>query len=175
MKKIFLIILSFLFCFVFEKVHASEYITYSDYQEEYPSWLNSKFIESEDRYLWYREIINEETNEVEREETQEYYKELEGYIKIEESKKTFYRYITNPRVILDGSGNLVYDDAECAKMYCVVVRMPTKPVEEIIENPKTYDNIFVFLIIAFISFISIVLLLDNYKINLVLSNRFKKI
>ncbi len=88
MKGTFIIVLFFLLCFCFVKVNAKEYITYSEWQEEYPYWLDSKFYESEDWYLWYKEVLNEETNEIQREETTEYYKELDGYIKIEETKKT---------------------------------------------------------------------------------------
>ena len=167
MKKIFLFFITFLFCSLFYIVKADEYITYSDYSEEYPYWLNEKFIQSEERFLWYKEIVNEETGEIEREETNEYFKELDGYIKIEESKKIFYRYITNQRVLLDGSGNVVYDSNYCLKNFCKSVKLPTKPVIENpsdeIENPKTYDNIFVFLIIGFISIVSIVLSIGSMK------------
>ena len=175
MKKILFI---FLFFFLLNNIYAKEYITYSSWGEEYPDWLDTIFIESENRYLWYREVLNEETNELEREETTEYYKELDGYIKIEESLKTFYRYITNNLVLFDSYGNIVYDDAYCNKNYCSLKRIPDKPIEENpneIENPKTYDNIFVFLIISFISFVSIVVLIKLRKINLVMSNQMKKI
>lgn len=178
MKKVLIIIISFFMFICFNNVNAMEYLVYSDWQEEYPYWLKPIYIQSEDRYLWYREIINNETNEIEREETNEYYKELEGYIKIEESLKTFYRYVTNEFVLYDGKGNLVYDDDDCIKEYCSMRRLPKKPdeiVEEEIENPKTYDNIFLFLIISFISFVSIVLLINERKINLVLSKRMKRI
>ncbi len=177
MRKIIIIILSFLFCSFFYKINASEYITYSDWQEEYPSWLDEIFIQSEDRYLWYKEEVDNETGETKREEVIEYYKELDGYIKKEESKKTFYRYITNKKVLFDESGNIVYDDSECVKLYCSLRKLPEKPIEkppDVIENPKTYDNIFVFLIISFISFVSIVLLVNTRKIDLVMSNQFKK-
>lgn len=163
MKKLFIL---FLFLFCISKVDAAEYyITYSDWQEEYPYWLGEKFIEREDRYLWYREILNNETNEMEREETTEYFKELEGYIKIEESLKTFYRYITNERILLDGSRNIVYDLTYCYKNYCTSMKLPSKPEEveppEEIENPKTYDNIFVFIIVAFLSFVTIFLMIGS--------------
>lgn len=165
MKKIYFILLSFLLCLCIDKVYATEYITYSEWSEEYPYWLKEKFIQSEERYLWYRKILNSETNEIEREETTTYYKELDGYIKIEESMKMFYRYITNDRVLIDGQGNIVYDIDYCYKEYCSRVRLPSRPVEEEpeIENPKTYDNIFVLIIIAFLSFVSIVLVLNTSK------------
>lgn len=176
MKKILFILVSFLFFICSCKIKADEYLVYSDWSEEYPYWLSPLFIQSEDRYLWYREILNSETNEIEKEETAEYYKELDGYIKIEESMKAFYRYITNNRVFFDGEGNLVYDNEYCIKEYCRSVKLPLKPEEEpeeIIDNPKTYDNIFVFLIISFISIIFIILLKNDRKKDLVLSNRMK--
>ncbi len=164
MKKLLIFIL--FFCLFINKVSAESYITYSDWQEEYPYWLDEMFIESEDRYLWYREVLNSETNEIEREETEEYYKELDGYIRIEESKKTFYRYITNDRVLIDGHGNLVYNINYCIKNYCSRVALPKKPEgsPNEIENPKTYDNIFVFMILGFISFVSIILSVNTIQI-----------
>lgn len=170
MKKILVFILSFLLCSFVYKVHAETYIVYSEWSEEYPYWLRPIYYQSEERFLWYREVLNDETNELEREETTEYYKELDGYIKIEESSKMFYRYITNSFILLDGERNIVYDNEYCVKNFCTSVRLPKKPevVEppEEIENPKTYDNIFVFMIIAFISFVFIVLLLPNMKLQI---------
>ena len=121
MKKILFL---FLFFVLLNNLYAQEYITYSSWQEEYPYWLDTIFIESEERYLWYREIINEETGELEREETSEYYKELDGYIKIEESIKTFYRYITNKLVLFDSHGNIVYDDTYCQNTFANHSKFP---------------------------------------------------
>lgn len=166
MKKIFIIVFLFLIITCNEIIYAQDYITYSDWQEEYPYWLDSIFIESEDRYLW----INTTTGE----ETTEYYKELDGYTKIEESKKTFYRYITNKTVLFNSKGEIVYDMTYCYKSFCTRKTIPEKPTEpEEIINPKTYDNIYVFLILSFLSFVSLVLI-SFKKINLVMSNQFKK-
>ena len=167
MKKILIIFISFFIFVCTYNVKAEEYLVYSDWQEEYPYWLRPIYIQSEDRYLWYREIVNSDTNEIEREETKEYYKELDGYIKIEESVKTFYRYVTNDFVLYDGQGNLVYDDEYCMKEFCRSIKLPKKPEEppeEEIINPKTNDNIFVFLILFFISFVSLVFLINERQI-----------
>ena len=59
MKKIFKYLL-FLICFVYTKVYAYD-VTFSEWSLNYPSEVDSLYIESEERYLWYKEeIVNEE-------------------------------------------------------------------------------------------------------------------
>ena len=48
-----------------------------------------------------------------REYTKEYYSELEGYIKDENTKKEFYSYLLNDYVILDDHGNIVKNENYC--------------------------------------------------------------
>ena len=131
------------------------------------------------------------TYEIEKEVTEEYYVTLDGYKKIEDSKKTFYRYITNDYLVIDGYNNIVEDpERYCVKSFCTIVYLtkpnvpeqeetveeePPKETPKIPSNPKTLDNIYYYMMALLMSFtILIVLNRKNLrKIFLVLSNRFK--
>ena len=65
---------------------------------------------------------------------------MDGYIKDESTKKTFYRYITNDYIILDENDNIVSNEDYCIKEFCRLIYI-TKEPEEIPENPQTYDGI----------------------------------
>ena len=136
------------------------------------------------------------TYEIEKEYTDEYYTELDGYIKDESTKKTFYRYVTSSAVIVDARNNVVKDpDTYCVKEYCALVYITKEEQEEepeeesVIEeepeeetpnipiNPKTLDNIGYYFIMFFSSLIIMMIVFKDRirKIFLVLSNRFKRI
>ncbi|MBR4178506.1 MAG: hypothetical protein IKR57_04075 [Bacilli bacterium] len=116
---------------------------------------------------------------IEREETDEYLKECPGYIRIDESKKTFYRYIKNDYVIVSTSGSVVEDESYCIKNFCMIEYLEYKEEKEDkpkvvkLTNPKTYDGVEKYYILSIVSVILIILLLFHKKIFLVLSNRFK--
>ena len=60
MKKVLVIILFLFSVMFFVKIKAYE-ITYSDWSTTYPDGYDEMFIESEERYLWYKEVrVNEE-------------------------------------------------------------------------------------------------------------------
>ncbi len=134
------------------------------------------------------------TYNIKEEVTEDYYYELEGYEKIESSKKTYYRYITSDYILVSSYGIIVDDYAHCRKYFCRVVYVvkedeepeePVKEVEEPVEekeveepkeemiNPTTLDNVYIYFSLLFFSIISIVFIYKK-KIYLVLSNRFKK-
>lgn len=125
---------------------------------------------------WTYSDILYKTYELIREVTEDYYTEYDGYEKIESSKKTFYRYVTNDKVLLDGSGNLVTDPNYCIKSSCYVEyieKEEEKPVEEKTVNPQTIDNIYYYFILLIMSIVGLFFVFKR-KIFLVLSNRFKK-
>lgn len=107
--------------------------------------------------------------------TSEYYSELDGYEKIEESKKMFYRYITSNVILYDVSGKVVFDDKLCQKSICIakIIEEPKEvepeeepvepPNEEIIENPKTLDNIQECALICIVSLFGIGVILIIFK------------
>ena len=72
--------------------------------------------------------------------------------------KTFYRYITNKYIIVDGYGNVVKDMGYCAKNFCAL-ELLDEPEPEKVENPKTGDFIQYSFLILFASLIVISLLL----------------
>lgn len=181
MKRFLIVILSMFLCML---VHAEEieYI-YSEWVDYYPEGVEEIRIESQDRYKWYK-IENDE-----RIETEEYYDYLEGYEKIEETKKTFYRVINSEYIVLDASGRLVKDYHYCDKHICIETKVepfvpkeveeetpdipePTKPPEEVIINPNTFDPIYVYYSLLFVCII-VTIGINHRKIFLVLSNRFK--
>ena len=166
MKKT-IFILSCLFSISF--VYATEFeFIYSNWSSVFPEGVESFRIQSEDRYLFSR--INEQGD---YEQTDEYYTELEGYERIEESKKTFYRVINNSYVVFNRHGQLVLNDNECKKVFCVQVQLEKyeehsneivppveeKPPETI--NPETYDGIYKYLAYFFICLIIIILKIKN--------------
>ena len=110
--------------------------------------------------------------------TDEYYKELDGYTKIEDSKKTFYRYITNEYVLTGLGGIILKNDSFCRKNFCKIVYVTKKEkVEEeeeiVVNNPQTIDNIYYYIVIFLVS-VLVLLIIARRKIYLVLSKRFKK-
>ena len=154
MKKILFFLLLII---SIDKIYA-KYIPmyeYSEFSPEYPTGYDERFIDSEDRYLWYKDIEDPDTGEITRETTTEYYAELEGYTRIDESVKTFYRYITSEYVLLDGNGRLVEDENYCVKDYCTMLYI-TIPEDEEIENPKTGDITYTYLTVTGISLIVLI-------------------
>ena len=174
MRKICFGIFSlFIFCLIVHR-EVIEY-SYSDWSEEYPSDIEEIRIESQDRYRWYK-IENDE-----RIETEEYYDSLEGYEKIEESKKTFYRYINEGFIMLNSKGELVKDTDECRKEVCLSISInnnppaeepPNEEPPEEIDNPNTFDPLYIYYCTFLIGFVLLVIL-NMVKIYLVLSNRWK--
>ena len=118
--------------------------------------LKSKLVQFIPVYS-YTDIVYK-TYRIEKEYTSEYYSELDGYIKDESTMKTFYRYITNKYIIVDGYGNVVKDMGYCAKNFCAL-ELLDEPEPEKVENPKTGDFIQYSFLILFASLIVISLLL----------------
>ena len=117
---------------------------------------------------------------IEREETDEYLRECPGYIRIDESKKTFYRYIKNDYIIVSQDGEILEDDSSCVKTFCRIEYLEyteEKPKEKVVKlnNPETYDDVEKYYILLIICSLILLLLLFYKKIFLVLSNRFKLI
>ena len=183
MKRFLMVMLS-IFClcsFVYAK--EIEYI-YSEWFDYYPEGVEEVRIESQDRYKWYK-IENDN-----RIETEEYYDYLEGYEKILESKKTFYRVINSEYIILDNYGRLVKNLDYCNKNICMEIKIKpfvpkeediplppsppktTSPSEEVIINPDTFDPINVYYSLLIICFI-LTITINHRKIFLVLSKRWK--
>lgn len=104
------------------------------------------------------------TYDIEKEYINEYYKELEGYKKIEESEKMFYRYITNDYIITNVKGEIVKDLDYCEKSACTI-KYIIKPEEEIIEEipPKTEDIINKNIILLMFSLISLIIIIKVEK------------
>lgn len=115
------------------------------------------------------------TYEIDRLVTDDYYKEYDDYQKIDSSETIYYRYITNDRVLVDGWGNLVTDKYYCNKEECYVKYVVREEKEENppTENPKTIDNINIYICLFLASFM-ILIVIYRRKIFLVLSNLFKK-
>jgi len=86
---------------------------------------------------------------------EDYYNELDGYIKDENNIKTFYRYITDSYVFVDSNGIIVKDDNYCSKNYCFIKSL-NKNNDVNINNPKTNDNIDAYFIILICMFLIIV-------------------
>ncbi len=171
MKKIFKFLISLILVLCVSRVNAEE-ITYSDWSILYPSGLDDSFIQSEDRYHFYRVVDNK------IEYTDEYYVNLDGYIKDEKSKKTFYRYITNKMLVFNNKNEIVLENIDyCKKNYCyfklftepTLVDLSEKeeidysdsPMFEIVPTvvPMTNDNITIFIVIFTISIFTLILLL----------------
>lgn len=173
MKRFFIVILSIIF--LCENINAEEItFVYTEWFDYYPIGVNSIRIESKDMYRWFK---IEDDNRI---ETEEYYDELEGYEKIEESKKTFYRVINNDYILINRYGQIVRDTNECIKALCTRRKMekyiPHKEEEPNEEeptiNPNTFDPIYLYYFSLMVC-ILILVLLNHRKINLVMSNRWK--
>ena len=109
--------------------------------------------------------------------TTEYYTSYEDYTKDEESLKTFYRYITNDYILVGPTGEIVTDESYCNKRLCRIIYVgkeepiEEEPIEEVIENPVTGDNIYIYFILVIISITLIILsIIVVRKKHLVLSN-----
>ena len=99
------------------------------------------------------------TYNIERENINEYCSSLDGYVKDESTKKTFYRYITNDYIIVDENNDLVINENHCHKNFCKLIYLIKQEENEKVENPKTYDsisNMFILLIISILTLIFIV-------------------
>ena len=162
MKKCIVFILSLL---LFSVVYAKPYLVYTSWSTVFPEGVEEFRIESEDRYLWSR--INEDG---EYEQTDEYYAYLEGYERIDDSIKTFYRVINSEKIMFNSMGSLVTDTNECSKVFCIVYRI--KKYEEPHEeeqtrtevetiNPETYDGIYNYLVCFTICTIIIIIMIKN--------------
>lgn len=106
------------------------------------------------------------TYNVDRVYTIEYYKEYnnEEYKRLDSSKTTFYRYVTNEYLLYTADGVLVDDPNYCMKNLCYRVynKKQEQPKEESNEeivyiNPKTNDNIDKYFVLLIISFVLIVI------------------
>lgn len=160
------------------RVNAKE-LTYSDWSLMYPSGLDEVFIESEDRYHFYKVVDNK------IEYTSEYYVELDGYIKDEKSKRTFYRYITNNILAFDSYNRLIinYEDY-CKKNYCYVkifkeptmvdltdkIEEPEYSIDDMFEidsevTPVTGDNIIISFVLLAVSLLTLLVLIVKKKRN----------
>lgn len=178
MKNVLRILLSLALLVSLQRLKAETMtITYSDWSTDYPSGLNEVFIESEVRYNWYK-VVNDRVEYVD-----EYYKELDGYVKDEASARTYYRYITNPYLLFNGNNEIVLNPADyCEKSFCYIRRFTTPTMVDTLnkENsdkhsldsaveiqstvvPYTKDNIINSFIVLGISVISLVLLIVKRK------------
>ena len=173
MKRLFYVILSTLLFICFcKEVYAYDDIVfiYSDWVDYYPEGVESIRIESQDRYLWYKEEDGQSF------ETEDYYDYLEGYEKIEDSKKTFYRVINNEYIVINGNGELIKNFDYCRKVFCTKIYItpfvpkeeePTPPDnppdEEILINPDTFDPINTY-IISFILCIFIIIVINSKRL-----------
>ena len=150
----------------------------------------SLFSEDKHRLHYKKYYLNDEVIEIKKSELEndyylvitkytysdKLYKVYDGFEKIESSKTTYYRYITNEKVLLDGFGNIVTDTNYCIKDECYVayvVKEEETPEAEETENPQTIDNIQYYFLSLIISTV-ILIILFRRKIFLVLSNRFKR-
>ena len=136
--------------------------------------------------------------------TTDYYVSLDGYIKDETTKKTFYRYYTNEYIYVNFFNLEVVNESYCHKRFCQIVYAPkeetitpsiepeipieptpvveTPPneepipeiIEEVIDNPQTGDKIYYDVILLVVSILC-TLFVYRKKIFLILSNRFKSL
>lgn len=111
MKKIISSLLLIITMVSIGKVSALEY-TYSEWSDMYPSGMDPVFIESEVRYKWYKFEDNQIVY------VEDFYAELDGYMKDLGSETIFYRYITNDYILINKSNEIVYDESYCRKNFC---------------------------------------------------------
>lgn len=102
------------------------------------------------------------TYNIEKEYINEYYSNLDGYIKDESSKKTFYRYITNDYIIVDENDNIVTNESHCNKEFCKIIYLNNN---EQIDNPKTYDGINKLTILLISSIIILIIIVKKCHMN----------
>ncbi len=178
MNKLFKFLLSMVLVIACGKVFAEELtITYSEWSTDFPNGIPEVFVESETRYHFYK-IVNGEV-----EYNNEYYTNLDGYIKDEGSGRPFYRYITNTCLVFDANNNMVTDLSYCDKSFCYTVcrREPNMintsgkeqgnydsgalPTVEREAVPYTGDNVLYYIVglVLSISTIGIVLLVKRNK------------
>lgn len=148
---------------------------YSEWSTKYPSGLSEIFIESEVRYKWYK-FEDGKINYI-----NEYHTSYDGYEKDMSSARTYYRYITNDKIVVDYKNDLVRDENYCKQNYCYLKKAGEITLVETVgkdnndnyenqemlvvdseENPYTVDSIVYYVLISGISLLS-VLLLVFYK------------
>lgn len=125
-KKFFLFAILLIFT---SKLSAETFIfEYSEWSENYPKGVDEWIVESEERYKW---TDGEDI-------TEEYYSNYkEGYYKLENDHKTYYRYITNDAVVVDSQNNFVSDLNYCVKEKCYIIKLDKyRNIEEEPEVPK---------------------------------------
>ncbi len=103
------------------------------------------------------------TYKIVKEYTTDYYNKLDGYIKDESTKKTFYRYIKNKYIAIDYYGRKVDDENYCLKNKCTIKILS----EHVEENPKTGDFVHYSFMVLLITIIIISLLLYIFYKNIV--------
>ena len=135
----------------------------SDYTMFNSNTLMSNLHHSKKYYTYIDKLYK--TYNIERENVNEYYANLDGYIKDEETKKTFYRYITNDYIIVDENDNIVTDDSHCRKNFCRLIYLVEQEENEIIENPKTYDGISKIIILLIISILILIFIVKKCHTN----------
>ena len=162
MKKVLVFLTSIIMILAVTKVNAASpivEITYSEWSTDYPSGLPEVFLESETRYHFYR-VVNDQV-----EYDNGYYTDLPGYVRDDNSARTFYRYITNQKLLFNAYNELVTNTAYCQKSFCYVVDRPEPmmlntdgkvneeydpeeaPIISVSAVPYTLDNITSYLII----------------------------
>lgn len=125
----------------------NDIIYYADYYFEYcnsfgcsfdvnKNVLFNNFNHHRKAYIYIDKLYK--TYRINREYASGYYSELEGYDKDIESKKTFYRYITNKYLLFDAGNNIMTDESWCEKEFCMIVFFDTVVEEDdpIIDNPS---------------------------------------
>ena len=125
-KKFFLFLIFLIFT---SKLSAETFIfEYSEWSENYPKRVDEWIVESEERYKW---TDGEDI-------TEEYYSNYkEGYYKLENDHKTYYRYITNDAVVVDSQNNFVTDLGYCVKEKCYIIKLDKyRNIEEEPEVPE---------------------------------------
>ncbi len=132
-KKFFLFAIFWIFT---SKLSAETFIIeYSEWSENYPKGVDEWIVESEERYKW---TDGEDI-------TEEYYNNYkEGYYKLENDYKTYYRYITNDTVVVDSQNNFVTNLDYCKKEKCYIIKLDKyRNIEEepeIPEEPETPEE-----------------------------------
>ena len=116
MNKVLKVLLSMILVLSFNRVFAETItITYSDWSTYYPNGIPEEFIETENRYHFYR-IVDGQV-----EYDNGYYTDLAGYIKDEGSERPYFRYITNPYLLFNMENEMVLSTNACDKSFCYIV------------------------------------------------------